>query len=162
MTFARTLSRPFGLLLLALSLAVPGGMAVAASDREPLVIQTTNGPHTFAVEIADTPESRAKGLMNRTRMDPRHGMLFNFKRPQQVSMWMRNTPLPLDMLFVDQRGTIVHVEYRAEPHSTNPRGPQKPVLGVVELVGGTAHALGIAPGDTVEHPMFGTVPGGMR
>lgn len=162
MMFARTLFRPLGLMLLALSVALGGGAAFAASDREPLVIQTTNGPHTFAVEVADTPESRAQGLMNRTRMNPRHGMLFNFKRPQQVSMWMRNTPLPLDMLFVDQRGTIIYVEHQAVPHSTNPRGPQRPVLGVVELVGGVAGTLGIAPGDTVEHPMFGTVSEGMR
>jgi uncharacterized membrane protein (UPF0127 family) len=148
---------------LALAAAIPGGPAAAdGAGRQPLVIHTQGGPHTFAVEFAETPDARAKGLMNRDYLDPRHGMLFDFKKPQRVSMWMRDTYIPLDMLFVDHTGTIIHVEHQAKPLSTNPRGPVKPVLGVVELVGGTARSLGIAAGDRVDHPMFTGGMGGRR
>lgn len=141
-------------IVLALTLTLPGGAARAASERQPLVIHTANGPHTFAVEVADTPKAREQGLMDRTRLGPRQGMLFDFKRPQQVAMWMHRTRIPLDMLFVDTRGRIVYIEHEAEPMSLDPRGPSVPVVAVVELAGGTARALGIARGDTLDHPMF--------
>lgn len=143
-----------GFVLALSAVLLAGGAAWAAGEREPLVIHTANGPHTFAVEIADTPEKRAKGLMNRDRLGARHGMLFNFKRPQRVSMWMHNTRISLDMLFVDTKGRIVFIEYEAPPMTQDPRGPSTPVVAVVELRGGVARALGIRPGDTVDHPMF--------
>lgn len=141
------------LLLVAVAVATPFGVR-AAEEREPLVIHTANGPHTFAVEVADTPQERAVGLMERTRLGARQGMLFDFKRPQPVSMWMHKTRIPLDMLFVDAKGRIVYIEHQAEPMSLDPRGPSVPVVAVVELNGGTARALGIARGDTLDHPIF--------
>ncbi|MFA7429373.1 MAG: DUF192 domain-containing protein [Rhodospirillaceae bacterium] len=158
MTLVQTAMRRLAVMLglgVALALVLPISTAPAqGSGRQPLVIHTDGGPHTFAVEFAETPDARAKGLMNRDYLDPRHGMLFDFKKSQRVSMWMRNTYIPLDMLFVDQAGIIVHIEHQAKPLSTTPRGPARPVLGVVELAGGTARALGIVPGNTVDHPMF--------
>lgn len=142
----------------ALAVVLVGGLvsgpAEAAGEREPLVIYTAGGPHTFAVEVADTPQERATGLMERTRLGARQGMLFDFKRPQRVSMWMHKTRIPLDMLFVDAKGRIVYIEHNAEPMSLDPRGPSVPVVAVLELPGGTARALGIARGDTLDHPMF--------
>lgn len=161
MTMSQPMTRrlaAFAALMALLVIAAPA----LANKREPLIVHTGNGPHTFAVEVADTPESRAKGLMHREYLNPRHGMLFDFKKPQRVSMWMRNTVIPLDMLFVDHRGLIIHIEYNAAPHSTNPRGPNAHVLGVLELAGGTARALGIRPGDTVDHAMFKRGLGGRR
>lgn len=141
-------------LVLTLLAGAAAGPAMAAGEREPLVIHTANGPHTFAVEIADTPDKRATGLMERTRLGARQGMLFDFKRPQRVSMWMHKTRISLDMLFVDAKGRIVYIEHQAEPMSLDPRGPSVPVVAVVELNGGTARALGIARGDTLDHPIF--------
>jgi hypothetical protein len=82
-------------------------------------------------------------------------MLFDYKQPTVATMWMRNTLIPLDMLFVDGRGRIVNIQQRAVPQSDNVIAAAAPVLAVIELNGGTAERLGIAPGDQVVHPIFG-------
>lgn len=110
--------------------------------------------HAFAVELAVTPEQLSQGLMFRRDLPAGTGMLFDFGSARQVSMWMKNTLIPLDMLFMDRAGRVVHVEQYAVPGSLEPRGPAEPVLGVLELPAGTARRLGLKPGDRVIHSMF--------
>lgn len=137
-----------GALALLLPLAAP---ALAPGE---LVIETPGGPKRFTVELADTPEARAKGLMFRRSMPPDHGMLFDFEVEQPVAFWMKNTPLPLDMLFIDARGVIARIEADATPYSETPIPSGRPVRAVLELNAGTAARLGIAPGARVRHPIF--------
>lgn len=130
--------------------------AASSVPRERVVIETASGEVVFTVELARNAEERARGLMHREHLTPGTGMLFDFRTPQRVRMWMRNTLIPLDMLFVNAGGRIVHVEHQAAPHTLHPRGPDEPVLGVIEVPGGTARAAGIREGDLVRHPLFGT------
>ena len=115
---------------------------------------TNTGMHRISVEIADTPDTRATGLMHRDEMARDHGMLFDFGRTQPVSMWMKNTYLSLDMLFIRPDGSIARIAADTEPLSTRTISSGEPVNGVLELPAGTAARLGIKAGDRVEHPMF--------
>ena len=121
---------------------------------QPLTIVTASGRHTFEVELADNDASRAQGLMYRRSLTPDRGMLFDFKRVEPISMWMQNTYVSLDMLFIRPDGTIARVATNAEPLSTRTIPSGEPVLAVLEVVAGTAARLGIKPGDKVEHPLF--------
>lgn len=123
-----------------------------------LIIDTQGGAQAFRVEIADTPEARQRGLMFRQDLGAREGMLFDFKHPQRVSFWMKDTPLYLDMLFIDASGMIVGITADVEPYTTETRPSPGPVLAVLELLGGAAARFGIRPGDTVRHPIFGNQP----
>lgn len=146
------------LLLLLLPLVLGAGTAVAQLQRFPtarLTIVTAGGPHEFTVELATTPAQMEQGLMFRQSLAPDAGMLFDFKSPQTVMMWMKNTWIPLDMLFVDASGHIVNIHERAVPGSLATIGSAAPVRAVVELNGGTAARLGIRPGDEVKFPIFG-------
>ena len=116
---------------------------------------TGSGAHRISVEIADTPESRATGLMNRNSMDEDHGMLFDFGETREVSMWMKNTLIPLDMLFIRQDGTVARVARHATPLSLTPIPSGEPVRYVLELNGGAAAEYGVEPGDRVHHPLVG-------
>ena len=120
-----------------------------------LTIVSATGPHRFTVEVAETPEQMEQGLMFRRTMAPDAGMLFDYKAPTVATMWMRNTLIPLDMLFVDAQGRIVNIHQRAVPQSLDVIAAGAPVRAVIELNGGTAARLGIAPGDQVQHPIFG-------
>ena len=113
--------------------------------------------HDFAVEVARTPDQLAYGLMFRQRLAANAGMLFDYRPPQPVSMWMKNTMIPLDMLFVDAAGRIVQIAQRAVPHSTALIASDGPVRAVLELNGGTVARLGIAVGDRLRHPIFAAV-----
>ncbi|MDF1609923.1 DUF192 domain-containing protein [Hoeflea sp. YIM 152468] len=124
-------------------------------DSERLVIQTAAGPVRIAVELALTPETRARGLMNRESMAPDHGMLFKFDQTRPVMMWMKNTPLPLDMLFLDEGGTIVGIVKDTIPYSETIISSPSPVRYVLELNAGTADRRGIAPGDKAHHRVIG-------
>ncbi len=115
----------------------------------PVVVATASGEHLFRAEVAATPEERARGLMFREQLDLDAGMLFLFDPPRRVGFWMKNTLIPLDMIFIDAGGRIVAIEERTEPHSLEPRGPDLPVRAVLEINGGLAERLGIAPGDVV-------------
>lgn len=119
-----------------------------------LVIETRMGTYRFNVEIADTDARRALGLMHRPHLPADAGMLFDFKRDQPVSMWMRNTRIPLDMLFIARDGRIVNIAERTVPFSEATIQSKGAVRAVLELNGGTAQRLGIRPGDTVRHPIF--------
>ncbi len=119
-----------------------------------MTIVSATGPHRFTIELAETPEQMAQGLMFRQSLAPDAGMLFDYKSPTAATMWMRNTLIPLDMLFVDEHGRIVGIHERAVPQSDDLIAAPKPVRAVIELAGGTAARLGIKPGDRVLYPIF--------
>ena len=133
-------------------MATVSGRAEAAVDD--LTITTATGPHHFAVEVMRTRDELERGLMFRREMANDRGMLFDFGSPQPVTMWMKNTYLPLDMVFIASNGRVVSVKQDAEPLSekTIPSGGD--VLGVLELDAGTAKRIGLKPGDRVSDPMF--------
>ncbi|WP_205789998.1 DUF192 domain-containing protein [Microvirga makkahensis] len=129
--------------------------AAFAQALESLSIVTQGGQkRSFQVEVARNDADRAQGLMFRRSMAPDRGMLFDFGRVEPVSMWMQNTYLSLDMLFIRQDGTIARIAANTEPLSTRTISSGEPVLAVLELNAGTAAELGIKPGDRVEHPIF--------
>lgn len=123
-------------------------------ELEPLSIETRTGTQGFLVEVARTREEQARGLMYRKSMAADHGMLFTLKQPRQVSFWMKNTYIPLDLLFVDSQGTILQIEANAEPETLTSRRSEAPVSAVLEINGGLSQQLGISPGQTVRHSFF--------
>lgn len=125
-----------------------------AQGLEPLTIVSGSARHAFSVEVARTPDTRARGLMHRRYMPDDRGMLFDFERVDQVAMWMQNTFISLDMLFIRSDGTIARIEERTEPLSTRIVASGEPVLSVLELNGGMVAKLGVKPGDRIEHPLF--------
>jgi uncharacterized protein len=138
-----------GMMALA-SLAVPA----TAQTLEPLVIVSGDDRHEFQVELAVTPTERSRGLMYRRSMPADQGMLFDFERDEMVSMWMRNTYIPLDMLFIRTDGTIARIAANTEPLSERTISSGEPVRYVLELNAGKSAELGISPGDTVEHTLL--------
>nr|WP_246204446.1 DUF192 domain-containing protein [Devosia marina] len=124
----------------------------ACSDETRLVVQSESGNHAFTVEVVDTPETRAQGLMYRQELADDAGMLFDFREERPVSFWMRNTFIPLDMLFIEADGTILNIHANARPHDTTSIPSDGPVQFVLEIPGGRSEELGIAAGDVVEHP----------
>jgi uncharacterized membrane protein (UPF0127 family) len=136
-------------------LGLAGPIAAATPLRvERLEILAASGPVVFQVEIADTDASREQGLMFRKNLGPNKGMLFDFKRPQQAAFWMKNTLIPLDILYIAADGRIVSIARNAVPHSEVPIPSGGVVLGVLEIAGGRAAQLGIYPGDRVKHRIF--------
>ena len=134
---------------------------VAADDPllskiEPLSIATDTGAVLFTVEIADTETLRARGLMFRQRLPEDRGMLFDFGLPREVSMWMKNTYISLDMLFIRADGSIAYIAENTVPQSLQAIGVRESVLAVLELAGGAARRLGIRTGDMVHHRIFDT------
>jgi len=124
-----------------------------ALPREELTVQTQAGAlHRFNVEVAATPETRAEGLMFREELPEDAGMLFIYASPGPVGFWMKNTPLPLDMLFIDRSGEILAIHANAVPYSEDVIYAEMPVKSVLEINGGRAAALGIQPGDRVSSP----------
>lgn len=146
----------FAFILVALAWAISGGAAPASaqSPLEVLTIQTSSGPKSFNVEVMRTDEERARGLMNRRFLPADRGMLFDFKVEQPVSMWMMNTYIPLDMLFIRKDGTIARIAEMTEPLSTRTIASGENVLSVLEINGGLSAKLGIKPGDKVQHGLF--------
>jgi hypothetical protein len=129
---------------------------LSAFPRERLAIETRSARrHLFEAWRADTPQTRAQGLMFVSELRADRAMIFVYEPPQRAGMWMKNTLIPLDMLFVDDGGCVVMVHERAEPGSLDPIGADVPVSLVVELAGGAAQALGIATGDRVLRPDAG-------
>ena len=118
------------------------------------IVTQTKERHELSIELATDPLQWAQGLMFRRSLAPDAGMLFLYKRPRRISMWMKNTFIPLDMLFIDQRGRITQIEERTVPHSLKSITSKKRVIAVLELVGGSADRLDIHPGDRVEHTAF--------
>ena len=123
--------------------------AIAGDDNDVVVIATRDGPVRFAVEVAVTAQERAVGLMHRRELAADGGMIFDFGAEQDVLMWMRNTYVPLDMLFIDAGGAIRHIAKRTTPLSERTISSQGPVRYVLEINSGLADKLKIAIGDTV-------------
>src|SRR5262249_25835783 len=134
--------------------AVAGAQLVQFPTAE-LTIVTAGGPHKFTVEVATTPAQMEQGLMFRKSLAPNAGMIFEDPAQSPAMMWRQNTLIPLDMLFVDERGRIAGIHERAVPQSLEIIGAPGPVRAVIELNGGTAARLGIKPGDRVQFAIFG-------
>lgn len=139
--------------LLGLSVAGAAGQ-LAAAELQPLEIASKSGVHVFAVELASTPQEQATGLMFRRELPEGRGMLFDFHRDQPTSFWMKNTYIPLDMIFIRGDGRILRIAENTVPLSENLIPSGGSVRAVLEVIGGTARKLGIAPGDRVAHPIF--------
>jgi uncharacterized membrane protein (UPF0127 family) len=147
-------------LILAAPVALMAGGARAQSSeitfkKSSLVVVTASREIKFEVELALNDAERARGLMYREKLGPYDGMLFDFHQDAPVSFWMKNTLIPLDMVFIAGDGTIKHVHANAVPLSTDAIPSQFPVRAVLEINGGSARLLGIKPGDKVKHPIFG-------
>jgi len=148
-------------LLAALAAAFTFALGSSAfADDKPLpvttlVIDTDHGPHTFRVEIAADQPSQEKGLMFRKQMAPDAGMLFEFPKPELEAFWMKNTILPLDLIFIRADGTISSIAPNAVPYSTTTIPSLEPVRAVLEINGGRADQLGIEPDQVVHHAFFG-------
>ena len=141
------------LLVIAFAVCAQPGFAICADDR--LTISGDFGQATFSVEIADDPQERAQGLMFVEDMPTLEGMLFVYERPQSVSFWMKNTLIPLDMLFVSPVGEILHIHENAIPGDLTPIPGGDGVQMVLEINGGLASRFGIVVGDVMQHPSFG-------
>jgi len=125
------------------------GTSHGRGKLESVTILTKAGRQTFTAEIATTPAQRERGLMFRTRLAERHGMLFDFGQEQEVRMWMKNTLIPLDMVFIGADGRIHRIEQNARPGSLDLISSKGPVRSVLELKAGTARKYGIEPGDRI-------------
>ncbi len=144
--------------VLLLGLVLPGLMLAAAPLRaaplKPLEIVSKSGVHVFSVALAKTPAERERGLMFVKHLPDGQGMLFDFKSEQDISMWMKNTYIPLDMLFIRDNGRIAHIAENTTPMSTAIIPSVVPVRAVLEIAGGTCARLGIRSGDRVAFPIF--------
>jgi len=134
-------------LLAMASFAVP--WPADAGDHDVLVVRDDGVSVAFRVAIAATAEARAQGLMHRTALDARTGMLFDFGRETAIRMWMKNTPIPLDMLFVDEGGRIRHIAANTVPYSEALVMAPEPTRYVLEINAGEAARFGLQPGDTL-------------
>jgi uncharacterized membrane protein (UPF0127 family) len=124
------------------------------AEQQTLEIASKTGVHVFAVELAVTDEERQKGLMFRRSLPESYGMLFDFKRDQEVQMWMHNTYVSLDMIFIERDGRIRRIAESTETESDRIIPSGGPVRAVLEVAAGTAKKLGIEPGDRVASPTF--------
>lgn len=125
-----------------------------AAELQSLEIATKSGVRMFSVEMAKTEEERATGLMYRKELADGRGMLFDFTPEQTISMWMKNTYISLDMIFIGADGRVARIAENTEPHSTRIISSGGPAKAVLEVIAGTARKYGIAPGDVVVHPLF--------
>jgi uncharacterized protein len=139
----------------AFSLMTVPALALATFEKSELVIESGGQAHKFVIEMARTPEQQQQGLMFRNKMEPNAGMLFVYKSAQPIAMWMYQTNIPLDMLFIAADGRIVNIHERAVPHSTTTIESAGPCVAVLELNGGTAARLKLKAGDRVKHPEIG-------
>ena len=128
----------------------PGPMAV-----ETVALETAQGGFMIAAELAITPEQRERGLMFRHRLPPDRGMLFVYEAPQPISMWMKNTYIPLDMIFLAADGRVMGIAKDTVPESEVVIDSPGPALAVLEVAAGTAERVGLQVGDRAVHPAFG-------
>ncbi len=134
---------------------LPEAPSAVAQTLEKLEIVTASGPHEFSVEVMRTPAELEHGLMFRRFLPPDRGMLFDFKTEKPVMMWMKNTYLPLDMVFIAKSGRVVGIAENTEPFSEKIIPSGGPTYGVLEVNAGTAAKIGLKAGDEVRHPLFG-------
>ena len=156
------LRRPVRALVLTLVIAVAtfvlagAVLALEAFPSARLAISSSGQTHNFTVELAVSEVQRAQGLMWRRRLKADRGMLFLYQRDRVIQMWMKNTLIPLDMLFIDRKGTVIRIKERAVPGSLRAISSEQRARAVLELRGGSASRLGLRPGDKVLHEAFGT------
>lgn len=131
--------------------------AEIAFETGVLDVESAGAVHSFNIEIADDPEETARGLMFRESIPRDYAMLFDFGRPREPQMWMKNTLVPLDMLFLDENGVIVAIAENAQPHSLRLITPGMPVKAVLEVNGGLTAELEIHPGGVVRHEIFNNI-----
>lgn len=129
-------------------------LSTPPQQLERLTIVTASGEHTFQIEVARTDEQRARGLMFRRFMPEDRGMLFDFKIEQPVMMWMRNTYIPLDMIFISRDGRVINVAEDTEPLSERTIASAAPAFAVLEVNAGVARKIGLKAGDRISHAMF--------
>lgn len=148
---------------LALILLLAAGPAAAAEcDPASITILTGEGKARFAVEIADEPAEQARGLMFREHLAGDAGMLFVFETPRRARFWMKNTLIPLDMIFIDDSGLVESVAERRDTRSERGSTSHGPVRAVLEINAGLSEELGIGPGDQAIHPAFAAAPEAAR
>jgi uncharacterized membrane protein (UPF0127 family) len=148
-------SAPAALAVVALTASIASTQDRArATELQTIEIASKTGVHAFEVEMAITPEEKEHGLMFRKELPAGHGMLFDFQFDQPVAFWMKNTYIPLDMLFIRSDGRILRIAENTEPFSERNIPSGGPVRAVLEVIGGTAKKLGIAPGDRVGGSIF--------
>lgn len=158
--FASSLRRNWKVAGIVLVLAVASYFVFTSNSiGSTATLLTDSGRHRIAVEIADTPESRATGLMHREHMPADHGMLFDFGETRAVSMWMKNTLISLDMLFLREDGTVATIARNARPLSLTAIPSSEPVRYVLEINAGAAAHYGVTQGDRLDHPIIGAPPG---
>jgi len=145
------------LFVVAALLVVLAGPVWARMRVDKLWLVTAAGQETpIDVEMAVDPKEKELGLMFRTELADTRGMLFPYGAPQEVTMWMHNTYIPLDMVFIRADGTVHRIERAAEPLSDRIISSEGPVSAVLEMAGGATERIGLKPGDRVRHPLFGT------
>lgn len=152
----------FFFLALASSMAGVQNLAIS-SESQAVLFETSeltivHGQERFQfhIQLARTMAALERGLMERRHLDADRGMLFDYGKPRHIRMWMKNTFIPLDMLFIDQSGAIIEIVANTNPHSTRVIASPGPALGVLELNAGTAARLSIRVGDRVLHEIFGS------
>ena len=128
------------------------GPATAACVAERVDLRGPDGRESFAGELADEPDERSRGLMFRPQMDPASGMLFVYESPRRAQFWMKNTLIPLDMIFADATGRVTKVHANAIPGDLTPIDGGPGVVFVLEINGGLAARIGITPGAEMRHP----------
>ena len=139
----------------AIAFVATGAAALAGCLPEQADLRGPWGSARFSVEVVDTPETRARGLMFREDLATSAGMLFVYETPGPASFWMKNTLLPLDMIFLGEDGVVRHVHSDAIPGDLSPIAGGTDILVVLEINAGLAEAMGIAPGSEMRHPAFG-------
>src|SRR6202163_4731510 len=150
----RQRSRLWVAMAAALAVWAFAGVGAEAASIQPLEIVTKSGVQVFSVEMATTDQEKETGLMYRKELADGKGMLFDFSPAQEVSMWMKNTYIPLDMIFIRADGRILRIAENTEPLSTKIIPSGGLAKGVLEVIAGTAKKYGIEPGDRVGHPLF--------
>jgi len=146
--------RPWLVAVVVILFGALAGPRAEAATFEPLEIVTKSGVHVFSVELATTEQEKETGLMYRKELADGKGMLFDFSPEQEVSMWMKNTYISLDMIFIRADGRILRIAENTEPMSTKIIPSRGLAKGVLEVIAGTAQRYGIQPGDRVAHPLF--------
>lgn len=142
--------------VLLLLLVAAGAIAPSSAElkKQPLTFVTGAGERAITVEVADNESTRATGLMFRRSLGPDEGMIFVYDKEDEIAMWMKNTYISLDMIFVRKTGVISHIHTNAEPFSEAIIPSQGPAFAVIEMAAGSAARLGLKTGDRVKHPAF--------
>ena len=153
-TSVQPMSRAVSAALLCFTLALGAEARAEVLEKQPLTFLSSAGKHRITVEVADTDQERSTGLMFRRSIGDEEGMIFIYPQDEPISMWMKNTYISLDMIFVRSDGTIQRIASDTEPFSEQTISSGANVRAVIEMKAGSAKRLGIKPGDKVEHPAF--------